>query len=292
MTQKDYYEILGVERSASQDEIKRAYRRLARQYHPDRNPGNAAAEEKFKGINEAYEVLSDAEKRSEYDAVTNRSGFRDWRQRVGRGTSGFEDIFEEFFGGYGGASTNRTRSTSTRTTSTQAPTESVDIEQPVDVTLREAYSGTTRLITLNVEQFEVTIPPGVQTGSKVRVRGKGKRRSDGVRGDLYLRVNVLDDPKFKREGSDLVIDVPVDLYTAVLGGEARVPTLDGAVILTIPPGTSGGQRLRLRGKGMPHLKNPDRYGDLYAEIEVRVPKGLTPRERELFEQLRRMRDNR
>lgn len=287
MAEKDYYKVLGVESDASQTEIKKAYRRLARQYHPDRNPGNEAAEEKFKGINEAYEVLGNEEKRKDYDADRHRraSGFRSWSQRAGRQATGFEDIFDGVFNRY-----RSQQSTSRTTTQPRPQPQDLDIEQPVDVTLREAYTGTNRLITLNMDQFEVTIPPGVRTGSKVRVRGKGKRDLSGQRGDLYLRVTVLEDPKFKREGSHLVVEVPVSLYTAVLGGEVRVPTLDGAVILKIPPGTSGGQRLRLRGKGMPRLKNPEQFGDLFAEIEVRVPKGLSARERELFETLRGMRN--
>lgn len=287
MAEKDYYSVLGVEKDATQTEIKKAYRRLARQYHPDRNPGNDAAEEKFKGINEAYEVLSDDEKRKQYDAARERqsSPFRSWSQRADQQATGFEDIFDGIFNRY-----RSQQSTSRTSTQTRTQPQDLDIEQPVDITLREAYTGTSRLITLNVDQFDVTIPPGVKTGSRVRVRGKGKRGRGGQRGDLYLRVTVLEDPKFNREGANLVIEVPIDLYTAVLGGEVRVPTLDGTVILTIPPGTSGGQRLRLRGKGMPRLKHPDQFGDLFAEIEVQVPQSLTARERELFETLRDMRN--
>lgn len=287
MAEKDYYSILGVESDASQAEIKKAYRRLARQYHPDRNPGNEAAEEKFKGINEAYEVLGNEEKRQDYDAIRRRqsSPFRSWSQRTGEQATGFEDIFDGIFNRY--RSQQRTSQT---TTQTRRQPQDLDIEQPVDVTLREAYTGTSRLITLNMDQFDVTIPPGVKTGSKVRIRGKGKRDLGGQRGDLYLRVTVLEDPKFKREGADLVVEVSIDLYTAVLGGEVRVPTLDSAVILTIPAGTGGGQRLRLRGKGMPRLRHPDQFGDLFVEVEVQVPKSLNARERELFEMLRDMRN--
>lgn len=288
MSQKDYYRILGVEETATETEIKRAYRRLARQYHPDRNPGNVTAEETFKRINEAYEVLSDSEKRRKYDAARRSptGTFRNWRQRAQSGQSGagVEDLFGSIFGGFGRqAQRSHTRTAASRRNTT------TDIEQTVDVTLREAYSGTTRLVTLNMEQFEVTIPPGVKTGSKIRIRGKGKRGPADERGDLYLKVNVLEDPRFKREGDDLIIEVPIDLYTAVLGGEARVQTLDGAVILTIPPGTDGGRRLRLRGKGMPRLKSPEQFGDLYAEVEIEVPSALSARERELFETLRQMR---
>ncbi len=281
---KDYYRILGVPPTASQEEIKRAYRKLARQYHPDHNPGDRRAEERLKEINEAYEVLSDPKRRRVYDA-TRRARGSGFGQRQGRRTASppsFEELLETLlgrtgkWGRYGSAPSY---------SSSSAPSSS-HIEHEVEITLREAYEGTRRLIVLDDERLEVKIPPGVDTGSKVRVRGKGRRRLDGTRGDLFLLVKVLDDPLFKREGDDLVVQVPIDLYTAVLGGEVQVPTLNGAVVLKIPPGTSGGTRFRLRGKGMPRLKSPGQYGDLYAEVNVRVPKILTPEERRLFEQLR------
>ncbi len=285
---KDYYRILGVSPTASQDEIKRAYRKLARQYHPDRNPGNRQAEERFKEINEAYEVLSDPKQRRMYDATRQActSGFGQRRRWRTASAPTFEELLETLLGRTGrwgryGASP------SSPSSSPSAPPSS-HVEHEVEITLREAYEGTRRLIVLDNERLEVKIPPGVDTGSKVRVRGKGRRRLDGTRGDLYLLIKVLDDPVFKREGDDLVVHVPIDLYTAVLGGEVQVPTLNGTVLLKIPPGTSGGTRFRLRGKGMPHLKRPGRFGDLYAEVNIRVPKTLMPEEQRLFEQLRRL----
>lgn len=302
MEYKDYYKILGVSRNADQKEIKKVYRKLARQYHPDVNPGNTAAQERFKEINEAYEVLSDPEKRAKYDRLgadwkryqqAGGPGGFDWSQyttgypggaRVEYGDIGdFSDFFESIFGGAGGPST---RSARTRT----APQRGRDLEHPVDVTLREAYSGTTRQLTMNGDVFEVTIPAGVKTGSKVRYSGRGQAGiGGGLTGDLYLVVNVLDDPLFERKGDDLYVEVPVDLYTAVLGGEVRVPTLTGDVMLQVPPGTTGARRFRLRGKGMPLLKNSSERGDLYAVAQIEVPRNLSDRERELFEQLRALR---
>ncbi len=278
MSHKDYYNILGVPPGASHEEIKRAYRRLARLYHPDRNPNDRLAEEKFKEINEAYQVLGDPERRRRYDAKRhfNRSSAgRQWRRPTGSVT--FEDLLDAMRSGV------RWRRPSRAPTPSPPP---ADLEHEVDITLREAYEGTHRLITLNAERFEVKIPPGVATGSRVRVRGKGRRRPDGSRGDLFLIVKVLDDPVFRREGDDLSVRVAVDLYTAVLGGEVRVPTLNGAVMLKIPPGTNGGTRFRIRGKGMPALKRPGAFGDLYAEVEIQVPKALSAEERRLFERLR------
>ncbi|MDQ4075019.1 MAG: J domain-containing protein [Chloroflexota bacterium] len=302
MEYRDYYKILGVDRKASQKDIKRAYRKLARQYHPDVNPGDASAQEKFKEINEAYEVLSDPEKRKKYDTLGadwrryqqrgGEGGF-DWgqytRQQPGGGTSGFggefsdfSDFFDSLFGGLGG---QRAR-TSTQTATTG---RGKDVESPVDVTLREAYMGSKRIVTVDGERLEVDIPPGVKSGSKIRMSGKGGRGvGGGPRGDLYLIVEVLEDPQFKRDGDDLIIEVPVDLYTAVLGGEVRIPTLDGKeLIVTIPPGTSGGKKLRLRGKGMPRLKGGG-FGDLLAETEIQVPQNLSERQRELFQKLREL----
>ncbi len=289
MNNQDYYKTLGVPRKASQKEIKQAYRKLARQYHPDVNPGNQAAQEKFKKINEAYEVLSDADKRKKYDMFGSNwqrtatgagaGGFNWGSSPQGGSTNDFSDIFESIFGNFG----NRQRAGTT----SQASSRGKNIESEVDVTLREAFTGSKRIVTVDGERLEVAIPAGVKTGSKIRMSGKGGRgMSGGARGDLYLIVNVLHDPIFERNGDDLIVDTPIDLYTAILGGEARVPTLDGKeLIVTIRPGTSGGKKIRLRGKGMPALKG-SRAGDLFAQILIEVPSHLTSKQRELFEQLR------
>jgi len=317
MQYKDYYKILGVDRNASAKTIKQAYRKLARQYHPDVNPGDKVAEERFKEINEAYEVLSDPEKRKKYDQFGahwqqyERMGGRpedfDWSrwttgspggQRVYTrtvgpeefeeilgGLGGFSDFFEALFGGMGG----RRRTTDFggyQDIFQERSQRSQDVEQPVTITLEEAFRGTTRMLQReDGSRLEVKIPRGVRTGSRVRVAGKGAT-GQGRAGDLYLRVEVSPHPLFRRDGDNLEVDVPVDLYIALLGGEVQVPTLERPVMLTIPPETPNGKTFRLRGLGMPNLKNPDQRGDLYARMNVQLPQGLTEREKELFRQLR------
>ncbi|MFQ6000515.1 MAG: DnaJ C-terminal domain-containing protein [Anaerolineae bacterium] len=301
MEYKDYYKILGVDRNADQKEIRKAYRRLARQYHPDVNPGDRSAQEKFKEINEAYEVLSDPEKRQKYDQLG--TSWREW-QRMGEDPSGFDwgrwftgqpgrvyvqygdldevlggfsDFFQAIFGGI--------PETSWRTT----PRRGRDYEQEVEISLEEAFRGTTRILSKDGRRLEVKIPPGVGTGSRIRMAGEGGDGYGGAKGDLYLRIKVAPHPRFRREGDDLHVEVPLDLYTAVLGGEVRVPTLKGDIMLKIPPGTQSGKTFRLKGQGMPNLKDPQKRGDLYAKVKVRLPQKLTPRERELFEELKRLR---
>ncbi|MCD6289138.1 MAG: DnaJ domain-containing protein [Anaerolineae bacterium] len=321
MEYKDYYKILGVDRNATEKEIRRAYRKLARQYHPDVNPGDKAAEERFKEINEAYEVLSDPEKRKKYDQFGaqwqqyERMGGRpedfDWSRWAGTGPGGqrvytrtvspeefedilggmggFSDFFQMLFGGMGRRSSAGDFGDifgGQKQTFRQRPRRGRDIEQPVQITLEEAFHGTKRVLQMETgERLEVTIPRGVRTGSRVRVAGKGTR-GNGQPGDLYLRVEVLPHATFQREGDDLKVELPVDLYTAILGGEVQVPTLERPVMLTIPPETPNGKTFRLRGLGMPNLKNPDKRGDLYARVSVQLPRHLSEREKELFRQLR------
>jgi curved DNA-binding protein len=328
MEYKDYYEILGVSRDVSQAELKRAYRKLARQYHPDVNPGDASAEERFKEINEAYEVLSDPEKRQKYDQFGSqwrqyeRAGGRpedfDWAQwgaQPGAGQAGsgyrsvspeefeqmfgggFSDFFETLFGGRGGVRTGgygagpdfgagQQRQYQAR------PRPGRDVEHPVDITLEEAFHGTTRQLQYEGGRtIQAKIPRGVKTGSRIRLSGQGQPgAAGGQAGDLYLVVNVLPDSRFDRNGDDLTVDVPVDLYTAVLGGSAIVSGMDRQVRLTIPAGTENGKVFRLSGLGMPKLNNPDERGDLYAAVEVQLPTNLSEREKELFEELRNLRE--
>lgn len=304
---KDYYEILGVKRSATDKEIKQAYRRLAREYHPDINPGDKTAEARFKEINQAYEVLSDPEKRRKYDQFGDKWQFADqfaqagaqgahgpyvWEFQQGgpspsdfgdMGTAGgFEDILSNLFAGRG-------RRTATR------PRKGQDIEHPVEITLEEAYRGTTRGLEVrdsqgHHKQLEVKIPPGVDQGSRVRVAGKGgEGYAGGPSGDLYLVISTKPHPTFERKGTDLHTEIPVPLVVAVLGGEVEVPTLKGKKIaLKVPPETQNGQIFRLAGQGMPKLGDTS-YGDLYAKVKVVLPSGLTPKEKELFEQLRGLR---
>lgn len=306
MEYKDYYKILGVDRNASDEEIKKTYRKLALKYHPDKNPDDASAEERFKEINEAYEVLGDSKKRVKYDQLgssykawerTGRDpGNFDWSQwasgfpgggnvhvEVGDlgdmfGGGGFSDFFNAIFGG-GAAQAAGGFGRQARTAR-----RGRDIEQPIAISLTEAYSGTDRTIQRDGRRLEVSIPPGSRTGTRVRVSGKGEPGAAGS-GDLYLRVKVEDDPRFKRQRDDLRTKVNVDLYTAVLGGEVELPTLGGDVILTVPPGSQPGQTFRLKGRGMPSLKDPSKRGDLFAELIVNLPERLSDRERELFDEL-------
>jgi DnaJ-class molecular chaperone len=308
---KDYYKILGVPKAATPKEIKAAYRKLARKYHPDVNKGDAKAEARFKEINEANEVLSDPAKRQRYDTLGS-----DWasygpppgRPGAAGGRVVFEDEdlggFSEFFrtvfggggGGFGGGGTpggtagggfedlfGRARQ------ARQA--RGADVEGTVDLALEEVLRGTTRTVNLEGEggaarQIEVRIPPGVAEGTRVRAAGEGAGAS-GSRGDLFLRVRVLPHPRFERAGADLKTTVTVPLTTAVLGGETMVPTLDGPIGIKIPPGSRAARVFRLRGHGLPRLEGGGR-GDLLATLGVDLPEELTPRERELFEELKRL----
>jgi curved DNA-binding protein len=303
MDYKDYYKILGVERNASQDDIRKAYRKLAMQYHPDRNPDDKQAEEHFKDINEAYQVLNDPQKRAHYDRLG--ASYSDWQQRgapgnfnwndwfTGQSGAGggqavyadlndlfggqggsFSDFFSAIFGGLGGAG-------ATRTSVRRTPT----YQQPLTITLQEAYQGTARQLQTGNRRMEVKIPPGVRTGSKVRVAGGAPSGPSGQAGDLYLLIEVTDDPNFERKGNDLHTQVTVDVFTALLGGEADVQTMNGKVVLTIPPGTQPEQVFRLAGRGMPHLKNPQTKGDLYVRAKVHLPKKLTDKQKSLLEQV-------
>jgi curved DNA-binding protein len=306
MEYKDYYQILGIDRNASQEDVKRAYRKLARQFHPDVNPGDASAEDRFKDINEAYEVLSDPQKRNRYDHLG--TSWNQWRSRGS--TGGFEDFARQWYTGSGGGSQyvnvedflgrggslgdlleglfgfGGSRSSGSRY-GYQQMRRGQDVEVPVELTFEEAFHGTTRRLERSDRRIVTAkIPPGAQTGTRVRLAGQGEPGTGGgPAGDLFLKIAVQPHEAFRREGNDLWLDLDVDLYTAVLGGEVSVETLNGQVMLKIPSGTSSGKVLRLRGKGMPDPKHPRRHGDLYAVVQVQVPSRLTRRERELFEQL-------
>ncbi len=306
---KDYYKILGVDKKATEKEIRQAYRKLARKYHPDVNPGDKAAEEKFKEINEANEVLSDPEKRKKYDELSTY--YQQYGRMPGAGTgpmgrdggvryeyrtvnpedlndlfggqSPFSDFFETFFGSsFAGQPDIRTRTGGPRS---PRATIGQDIESSVEVTLAEAYQGVTRIFELtdidgSRKRIEVKIPAGVDEGSRIRIAGQGT----AGRGDLYLRIHILPDPRFTREGTTLRTTVEVPLATAMLGGEVRVTTPDGrGLMLRIPPETPNGKSFRLRGQGMPQLGQPDKRGDLYAEVSVVLPTHLNDEQRRLFE---------
>jgi curved DNA-binding protein len=301
---KDYYQILGVSPDADEKTIRQAFRKLARQYHPDVNPGDRAAEEQFKAINEANQVLSDPEQRKKYDALRaqyqrwQQSGRRpqefnwqEWSAPRGEGVYeryataddlqdlfGDESPFSDFFTTIFGGARHAERS--------PRPRRGRDAESEVTVTLEEALQGTTRLLQIGDRRIEAKIPPGVSTGARVRLAGQGEPgRQGGPAGDLYLTIRVAPHATFERDGDDLFIEAPVDIYTAALGGEVRVPTLDGAVMLKIPPQTQSGRTLRLRGKGMPRLNDPKTRGDLYARVRVMLPEPLTERELQAFREL-------
>ena len=282
----NYYEILGVPRSAGEKDIRQAFRKLAREHHPDVNPGDSSSEDRFKRINEAYSVLSDSDKRQRYDkygdnwahseqiegaqARARRGGRSRW-SNVGSGDpfSGFESgnssVFDQLF--------KHLQQDIRRT----APTE-----HPVEVTLEEAFQGTTRLLQLATgRRLEVKIPPGVDSGSRIHISDNGPQQDD-----LYLVVTVRDHPRFQRQGRDLYSQVEVPLEDAILGSDVTVATLRGQLSLTIPPETQNGQRFRLAGQGMPQLNNTGVTGDLYATVSVKLPTDLSDEERDLFRQLR------
>ena len=316
MEYRDYYQVLGVSKNASADEIRSAYRSLARKHHPDVNPNDTKAEERFKEINEAYEVLSDTEKRSKYDQVGSNwsqyqttggdpSGF-DWSQWSGGGASaggrpygeqvdlndlfedqGFSDFFRTIFGGRapgggrGQAGHRRAYSMNGR-----------NIEQPAEITLEEAYSGTVRILQVGSRRLEVKIPPGVRTGSRVRVAKEGEPGANGgAPGDLFFLITVREHPDFRRHGDDLRKTQFVDLYTLILGGEVSVETLKGSVSLRIPAETKAGQSFRLRGQGMPQLRRPSEHGNLYVEVQPIIPQKLSSEEQQLFKELAAMRES-
>ena len=333
MEYKDYYKTLGVDRKASEKEIKSAYRKLARKYHPDVNPADKSAEDRFKEINEAHAVLTDPEKRKKYDTLGP-----DWEKRFQqrgaggrtytRSTSGpgapagdFSDFFETLFGQRGAGTSGggfdfdlgsifgrgRTRK--------EAAQRGADVEQPVEISLREAFTGAERGFTVQTTQqcptckgtglqddqlcptcrgvgavprtkrLDVKIPPGVKEGSRIRVAGEGNPGvGGGGAGDLFLVAHMVADPHFRREGDDLFVDAHVPLTKLVLGGEAEVPTLQGRITMRIPPGSQNGRTLRLSGQGMPQLKGGKR-GDLYVKLNAVLPTTLSERQRDLFQQL-------
>jgi len=293
MDYKDYYKVLGVDKKASPDEIKKAYRKLAVQHHPDKNPGNKEAEEKFKLANEANEVLSDPEKRKKYDELGEnwqqyeRSANQEGGNPFGAagGSQHFytegegADFFEQFFGGRTGGSG--------RAQSRSANFRGGDYETEMEITLDEAYLGTSRIIQLENEKLKITTKPGAYTDQVLRIKGKGaKGSSEQHHGDLYVRIKVKPHPQFTRKGDDLNITHPIDLYTALLGGDAVVNTLSGQVKIKITEGTQNGKTIRLKGKGMPIYEESAKFGDLYVQLQVQIPEKLNDKQKELFNQIK------
>ncbi|MFO7923751.1 MAG: J domain-containing protein [Bacteroidales bacterium] len=313
MDYKDYYSILGVSKNASQDDIKKAYRKLAVKYHPDKNKGDKKAEDKFKEISEAYEVLKDTEKRKKYDKLGSDwkhyehagagydEGF-DWSQfgRTGRGGSfryesdpgdifgeegtGFSDFFNAFFGTAGGRSAGGFRERKIR---------GHDLKADIELTFYEAYHGTTRILNLDGEKLRVSIKPGARQGQELRIREKGGKGSGGgARGDIYVKIRVKPDPNYKVDGNNIVRKVPVNLYTAVLGGKLKVATPSGDLNITVPKGTQPGKVLRLKGRGMPVYGKNGSRGDLLLKLKVKLPESLSDEETKLFSKLKQINDRR
>ncbi|KAA9331981.1 DnaJ C-terminal domain-containing protein [Adhaeribacter soli] len=309
MEYKDYYQTLGVSKTASKDEIKKAYKKLARKYHPDVNPGNKEAEEKFKAVSEAHEVLSDEEKRKKYDQLGadwkryeqtggGPGGF-DWSQYTGGagpgggrythfegdfGGTDFSDFFSSIFGGMGGG--GRTRGGRRGSMAHKGQ----DYTAELNLSMAEAFHGVQKTITLNGKNLRISIKPGVEDGQTIRLKGSGGPGMNGAEnGDLYITLRITPDHRYTRKGNDLFIDAPVSVYKAALGGEEIVDTLSGRIRIKIQPETQNGKMLRLKGKGFPVYNHPGQHGDLYIKTVLHLPEKLTDKEKDLFRQLAELR---
>ncbi len=313
---RDYYKILGVSKNASKEDIKKAYRSLARKYHPDLNPDDKMAEEKFKELQEAHEVLSDEEKRKTYDmfgsAEFRPGGQTTWRRAGDPGGSsyqytysskdfpGFEDIFKDIFGFRGDPRARRGTGRGTggafrdifTYASREKPTKGKDLEYQIEIDFNTAIKGGVRDISISrqklnnviTEKLSVKIPPGVATGSKIRVQGKGESGGRGDKGDLYLRIKVKPHPMFKRKQDDIYLELPITYYEAALGKQVDVPTIDGTAKVSIPSGVQNGTKLRLKGKGVQNVKTKAR-GNQYVEIKIVMPDNIKESDKEIFEKL-------
>lgn len=296
MEYKDYYKILCIKKAATQEEIKKSYRDLARKYHPDKNKGDKAAEEKFKEINEAYEVLKNPESRKKYDQLgynwkkyQNINNFgntggnynstfnRDFGDAFGEG-KGFSDFFRQFFGAGFGGRQKYSSSTSQR--------KGADLKGNLTISLEEAFTGTSKLININGEKLRLKINPGVEDNQTMRIRGKGRQATyNEPKGDLFLKISISKHPVFERKKNDLYRDAAIDLYTAILGGSVNIKTLKGDVSIKIPGETDYGKIFRLKNLGMPDYSNNTITGDLYAKIKIKMPKNLSKEEISLFRKL-------
>lgn len=311
MEYKDYYKILGISKNASQDEVKKAYRKLAVKYHPDKNKGNKEAEERFKEIGEAYEVLKDPEKRKKYDQMganwkqyeqAGAGGFDfsqfgggapgggsfhfegDMDDIFGGAGGGFSDFFNAFFGGRGGAQSGFAGQ--------QRPRKGQDLQAEMEISLEEAYRGSSRILNLDGQKLRVTIKPGTYDGQELRIKGKGSPGiGGGPGGDIYIKTRVRSDDKHRIDGNNLILKTNVDLYTAVLGGKKEIQTLAGKLNVPVPKGSQSGSKLRLKGKGMPVYNKPGQFGDLFVQLNVVIPKNLSQEEINLFKKLKELRNN-
>lgn len=298
MDYKDYYKILGVNKSATADELKKAYRKLAVKYHPDKNAGNKQAEDKFKEINEAYEVLGNAEKRKKYDELGSnwkqyeqQGGYgNEYNQQRGRrrsttfdsddfGGASFSDFFERFFGGGGFDGSSQS-----------AHTSAYDMRMNVPITLEEAYHGTVRQFEVLGEKLQIRLKPGTYDGQQLRIKGKGGRgRNSNHRGDIYAEVSIQAHPFFNRKGNDLYCEMPLDLYIAILGGEITVPALKGKMKVKIESETTNGKVIRMKNLGMPVYDQAGKSGDLYIKLIIDIPKNISKEETQLFRKLAELR---
>ena len=308
----DYYKILGVEKNATPDQIKKAYRKLARKYHPDVNPGDKEAELKFKELNEANEVLGNPENRAKYDKYGehwkhgeeyekaqqqqqrqyqksqnyggNYGGFTG--ADFGGGGEDFSDFFQSMFGGGGGAGTGFGRSSRG---SASGKFKGQDVEAELNLNLRDAAKTHQQTFEINGKKVRITIPAGIADGQKIKLKGHGNPGfNGGPNGDLYITFNILEDHYFKRNGNNLSSNVEIDLYTAVLGGDVTIPTLDGNVNLKVKPETQNGTKVRLKGKGFPVYKKEGEFGDLFVTYSVKIPTHLSEKEKELFQELKNL----
>ncbi|HVI44457.1 MAG TPA: J domain-containing protein [Chitinophaga sp.] len=312
MEVKDYYKVLGVDKTATADQIKKAYRKLAVKYHPDKNPDDKTAEEKFKEINEAYEVLSDADKRKKYDQFGEnykyyeQHGGRpedfDWSQYGGRGQQGhsytyqgnmedlfgngggegkFSDFFEQLFGSrFSGGSRRQ-----------QGPARGRDVQATMEVSLEDAYNGGTRQVEVGGSRINIKLKPGLHEGQVIRLKGKGSPgRKGGESGDLLITIQLSLHPQYELKGKDIYTDLAVPLYTAILGGKITVSTPGPALNMNIPAGTDSGKVFRLKGKGMPAYDHRGEAGDLYLKAVVHIPSQLSDKEKELFQQLSQLKN--
>jgi len=303
MSYKDYYKILGVTKKSTQKEIKKAYRKLAAKYHPDKNQGDKKSEEKFKEINEANEVIGNVEKRKKYDTLGKdwqayQQGGGDWNEYArnrksnknrsqsyhfegdpsqffqgANQKSDFSSFFDMFFGGDPTYRTNQERRTR-------------DIKAELPISLQEAYSGAKKTFEIGGEKLRITIKPGAYHGQRLRLKGKGQKSSmESKRGDLFITLSIIDDSLYKRDGANLSRNIEIDLFTAVLGGKIKVSSLNGNFLLSIPSGTQNGKVFRLKGKGMPIQDKKDSFGNLLIKIIIKIPNKLSSEEKELFEKL-------
>ncbi len=286
----DYYNILGLAKDASADDIKKAYRKLARKYHPDLNPNDKDANKRFQEVNEANEVLSDPEKRKKYDQYgenwqhaeafaeqqqqASGAGQRSQNQQSPFGAEDFSDFFESMFGGAGRSSSRSSRY------------KGQDLHAELDLSMLDAYTTHKQTITVNGKNLRITIPAGISNGQVIKLKGQGMPgMNNGPAGDLYITFNITEHPLFKRLDNDLYINQEIDLYTAVLGGDTMVDTVGGKVKLKVSPGTQNGTKVRLKGKGFPIYKKEGEFGHLYVTYQVKIPTHLNDRQKELFEEL-------